>query len=184
MSRLKNADSWFHFGVTLVLAVILAVFSLSFLIESSQQIRSNTLKAETLEESNQARLNKITSVRSKSASLEQTADSLLKGLIKTEQEEPDLSALEAIGIHLQPSFFDDSSARFTFRSNALEYHALVPALSAQEKLNPLMRYSRLTLRTTQKPFRPSAIPLQVELELAFPKEIKPADATPKPPQAQ
>ena len=114
------------------------------------------------------------------AGLEKEADSVLEGILKAEQEIPDLKALERLGRPDSVTKQAEDILSVKLTGGELEYHAFVSALNEQEAVTPLMRCTWLSLKTTGKPFHTSALPLQVDLELAFPRVPLPA----APPEAK
>jgi len=155
---------------------VLIAFSVSFLIDAAQTDPSRPKsRPSNWKQSNQARLNKIAAVRSKSTSLEQTAESrgFLKGLIRSEQDgtRPSLPRSHR---NPPPTLLRRRHPRsvlpFAPTTSRIRCAGSSPKRPGNQS-RPSTRCSRLTLRTAQKPFRPSAIPLQIELELAFPKGI-------------
>lgn len=101
--------------------------------------------------------------------LETEADSVLSGLLKDGQNPPDVSALGRLRVKDAGPVEGDNAMLLMSLAGALEYHAFVPALNQQEASSPMMRCKRLSLKNTGKPFYPSALPLHVDLEVAFPK---------------
>jgi hypothetical protein len=172
LSKLKNANPWLHFTLVAVAGFLLVLVALQACMESRRINQNTEARADALEKRNTLRNAKLSQTRSKVAELSPIADQMLKGIASADRGEPDLNPLEQkIQIRHLAALEDEGKSRFTFRSNAVEYHALVPALAAQEKATPLMRCSRLILLTTaQRPFSTAAIPLQMDMELVFPRE--------------
>lgn len=123
----------------------------------------------TLEAANRDNAAEIARVQAKLGSLEKEADSVLGGILKEDQNAPDLRALEKLGTQESVSGPADDVIRLRLSGGDIEYHVFVPALNKQETIAPLMRCTWLSLKTTGKPFHTSALPLQVDLEVAFPR---------------
>jgi hypothetical protein len=163
------ANPWFHFGAFLVFALFVCLGELGTLLFSHQGESTVIAEAEALAAENRQRRLAVEGFRERAQKLEPAASAVLKGLLRKGDEDPDLAALESAGMRALPSQQDESAAIYTIRSNSLEFHSLVPALSLQEQATPLMRCARLSFRTTQKAFYTSAISLNSEMELVFPK---------------
>lgn len=174
---------WVRFCMVLVPAVSLAAYECQMLEKGH---RANRVESQILSEmmrSNGEAQEYLARTSKRAESLEKEADSVLEGILKADQEVPDLKALERLG---PPDFVtkqaeDVMSVKLT--GGALEYHAFVSALNEQEATTPLMRCTWISLKTTEKPFHTSALALQVDLELAFPREpVRAASPEPKPPE--
>jgi hypothetical protein len=111
----------------------------------------------------------ITKATARANVLDKEADLILGGLLREDQETPEVKALDGLGVQDFGCVQHVEFVSVKLSGSDLEYHAFVPALNQQESNSPLMRCTWLSLKTTGKPFHTSALPLQVDLELAFPR---------------
>lgn len=159
---------WMRCLAVFVPAVLLAGFECELVIKAREANGREALQLREMDAANEEKEVRIGSELAKLKALEEEADLVLGGLLREDQDEPDLTALERLGPHDSRSVHGDDSVRVKISSGELEYHALLPALNQQEMNTPLMRCTWLSLKTTGKPFHTSALPLQIDLELAFP----------------
>ena len=172
---LWNADGmvrvlpWIRFAGVLVPGLLLAAFQCSQVrdtTEGNEVHRRRVFEMESANRKEEVRLNSDFAAKS---ILEAEADSVLSGLLKEGANPPDISALERLRLEAAVPVDGDNAMHVMVFTGGLEYHALVPALNQQEANSPMMRCKRLSLRNTGKPFHTSALPLHVDLEVAFPR---------------
>ena len=168
-NQFKRSLPWISCFVVFLLAVLIAGFEVNVLWHAKLKNRVEALTLSDLESTNQKNSEQIDKASNRLNALNGAADSILGGLLKEGQEDPDLSILEELGLQEIGTTTAEDVVRIRYSSSALEYHAFVPALNQQESDTPLMRCTWISLRSTGKPFHTSALPLQIDLELAFPK---------------
>jgi hypothetical protein len=164
----KQSLPWIRCFAVFIPAVLAAGYECEFLLNARNANRKEALLLGEMEAVNHEREVQTGNASAKFKALEEAADLVLGGLLRDDQEEPDLTALEELGPEDSRSVQGDDSVRVKISSADLEYHILLPALNQQETNTPLMRCTWLSLKTTGKPFHTSALPLQIDLELAFP----------------
>jgi hypothetical protein len=160
---------WVRFCMVLVPVVALGAFEYKMLQKGKEvnliesRVLSGMVQANGREQEYLARILK------RVEGLEKEADSVLEGILNAEQAGPDLKAWERLGPPDSVTKQSEDILSVKLTGGELEYHAFVSALNDQEATTPLMRCTSLSLKTTGKPFHTSALPLQVDLELAFPR---------------
>jgi len=160
---------WVRFCMVLVPAVSLAAYECKLLRKEKEVNRIESRVLSEMLRSNGEVEKHLAKTLQRVEGLEEEADSLLGNVLRADQEVLNLKALERLGPpdSVTKQAEDVLSVKLTV--GELEYHAFVSALNEQEATTPLMRCTWLSLKTTGKPFHTSALPLQVDLELAFPR---------------
>jgi hypothetical protein len=168
---LESSLPWIQFGILLISAAVLIGFEFH-LIQNQGNLNArdvgSIVEMENANRENEIRLSRILT---RVMHLEEGSDSVLSGLLRKEQETPNLKALEGLGVQDAVEVQGEGVVRVRLAGKDLEYHRFVPLLSQQEVNTPLMRCLWLSLKSSGKPFSTSALPLQVDLELAFPRTV-------------
>lgn len=178
-NHLNQIIPWIRCLAVLVPVISLATFESTLLRKTKENNVSEERVVRDMEVSNQENEIQINNALAKNAELIKEADVILGGLLRPEQEEPNLTPLEQLGVTDSEEINEEAVLKVKVSSNKVEYHALVPALNQQETNAPLMRCTWLSLKATGRPFNTSALPLQVDLEMTFPRAVASHTATPE-----
>jgi hypothetical protein len=166
---LEPSLPWIRFCAVLIPALLLTGAEFKILAKAVKDNAHEERAMDNLEAANSQQAVEISKAQANLLLLAREADSVLGGILREDQETPDLRALEKLCVQPVGVPLADDVVRVMVSAVDQEYHAFVPALNRQETNSPLMRCTWLSLKTTGKPFHTSALPLQVDLELAFPK---------------
>lgn len=168
----KTGLPWIRFSCVLGVALFTLSFEWNLLTEHKASNSKNSRSLRELEKVNEEDQIRSSAAITKAEALLQEAESVLGQLIASDAD-PEIGPLESAGLQDLETSRDESLVRVRLSAQKIAYHAFVPALNQQEATTPLMRCSWLSLKTTGRPFNKSALPLQVDLEVAFPRITEP-----------
>lgn len=167
--RMVRALPWIRCAGVLLPGLLLAAFQCNLLRNTAEGNAVHGRRVSEMEAANRGEEMHLNSELAAKSILEAEADSVLSGLLKEGANPPDISALERLRLQSAAPVEGDNAMHVMLFTGGLEYHAFVPALNQQEVNSPMMRCKRLSLKNTGKPFHTSALPLHVDLEVAFPR---------------
>ncbi len=168
-SEQKQHVPWYRLGGVLAVATLALLGEVRMVLRARMSLEADTLAVSLQEAENQRIHELVRRAAARSEALKATAEGILKGLLAEGQEEPDLGALAEAGLRVRGVSGGGDELRIKLLDNRVEYHTLLPALSRQEAATPFLRCTWLSLKTTGKPFHTSALRLQADFELAFPR---------------
>jgi hypothetical protein len=84
-----------------------------------------------------------------------------------------MRSFNQLGVHLTAEVKNGEAIRYRFTSTDVEFHRFLPALTALENQNQLLRFVRLDVESPGPAFRPSATALNIQGEFEVRKAPRP-----------